>query len=221
MLDDIAMLSRDSVYPSATKKLSSPDNAASDVKSKDEQSTVMRTSIVINNNKSRNDIFDHNFLSSSHNNLVVVQDQEALGHACANPRIISINEQSMSRQFKKKAQTRRRRPETAQHARRRQGAFATTQSGNTFVKNIHTNMLLYQSLHHDIKAIDQNAHVNMRKIPTIFGSAKQSELQASSAQRSRPLTHLGLLHETSSSLNKNKKLMQLLQNDNSWTQNMR
>ena len=219
------MLSRDAVHPSATKKLSSPnhdlDHLAGDMKSKDEQSTVIRTSIIINNSKSRNDIFDHNFLSSSNNNLVVAQDQEALGHACADPRIISINEQSISRQFKKKAQPRKRRPDTAQHARRRQGAFVTTQSGNTFVKNIHTNMLLYQSLHHDIKAIDQNAHINMQKIPTIFGSAKQSELKASSAQRSRPFTHLGLLHETSSSLNKNKKLMQLLQNDNSWTQNMR
>lgn len=66
--------------------------------------------------------------------------------------------------------------------------------------------MLYKSLHHDIRAIDQTQHVNINRIPTIFGRISQSPIKGS-LKVSRSKTQVGLLNDTSSSLNKNKKMM--------------
>lgn len=80
--------------------------------------------------------------------------------------------------------------------------------------------MLYKSLHHDIRAIDKTQHVNLDRIPTIFGRTHLSPMK-SSLKASRSKTQIGLQNETSSSLNKNKKVLQLLDNHNHLTQNMR
>ena len=69
--------------------------------------------------------------------------------------------------------------------------------------------MLYKSLHHDIKAIDQTQHVNINRIPTIFGRISHSPMK-NSMKVNRSKTQIGLLNETTASINKNKRLMQLL-----------
>lgn len=99
----------------------------------------------------------------------------------------------------------RRRPDTAHSSMRGRSLAGMPQNPN-LIKNIHDNLMLYKSLHHDIRAIDQTQHVNINKIPTIFGRVSHSPVK-NSLKVGRSKTQIGVLNATSSSLNKNKKLM--------------